>query len=70
MKKNPFVFSTMTRKETGKEALTAILGGVVCSMAGYSNWIYITVSVIGSVLSLVGFVLAIIWLYRLIAKKP
>jgi len=52
------------RKDYGKNAVTAILGGVVCNFSGI-----IIIGVIGDVLFVFGLILTIIWLYKKISNK-
>ncbi|KND49533.1 MAG: hypothetical protein AB203_00430 [Parcubacteria bacterium C7867-008] len=53
-----------TRNEYGRNALIALLGGLVLNMSGYTIG-----EVFGSILALLGFGLGVIWAYLKISKK-
>ena len=63
-------FKNMTRKDYGKNALTGILAGGILNMAHLteSPLINISLSIFGSVLSVLGFLCGLIWIYRIIRK--
>ena len=63
-KKRFLSLKDMTRKDFGRNAVIGILGGGLSYSSGY-----VIMQVLGSVISLAGFICAVIWLYRVITHK-
>jgi len=55
----------MSKKDYGKSAITAILGGYIVSIA-FNNILF---QFLGTIISLLGFICAFVWLYRVIKKQ-
>lgn len=63
-KKRFLSFKNMSRKDFGRNAIIGFLGGGIMSMSGI-----VIIEIIGSVLSLLGLICGVIWLYKFITHK-
>ena len=58
-------YKKFTQKDLGRNAIIGILGGYMCSSGNYG----IIISVIGFILTWVGFAFGAIWILRIIFKS-
>ncbi len=58
-------FRDMTRQDYGKAAITGLLGGYIVSIATNMTLLH----ALGGLISLLGLICGLVWLYRLLLRK-